>query len=260
MADTKALDAARLLMSAWEDGAPLAALPKSCAPQNEAEAIAINDAILAEQTIDIGGWKIGATADAAQKAMGLTQPFIGAIRAENVLPSPARFAFADLNRPIVESEYAYRLKADLPARGAEYSRDEVEAAIGAIIVGMEVPLSRLGADNGLGPIGLVADHGGTGYYVIGAEYEDWRDVDAVGTEVALSFDGAEAARGTGAGMMGDPVNALVWFVNHMSAKGVGLKAGQFVSTGSCTGVIPAPGPVEAVADFGPQGQVKLILS
>jgi len=255
-----AKSAAKLLMDAWENGEVLPALPSDCAPANEAEATLINEEIMAVNAHPVGGWKIGATADAAQKAMGLSQPFVGAIRAANVMDSPASFAFSDLNRPVIESEYAYRFAADLPARPEAYSRDEVEAAIGSLIVGVEMPLSRLGAENGLGALGSVADHGGTGYYIIGAEHKDWRAFDAIGTDVTLSFDGAEAGRGTGAGMMGDPVNALVWFVNYMGAKGIGMKAGQFVTTGSCTGVIPAPGPVAAVADFGPAGKVELTLA
>ncbi len=260
MAADKATEAARLLMGAWESGEILPTLPAACAPKSEAEAVRINDVILAENPHPIGGWKIGATGEGPQKALGLTQPFVGGIRAANVLQSPAQFVFAELNRPIVESEYAYRLKSDLKASGAPYSRAAVEAAIGSLIVGMEIPLSRLSADNGLGPLALVADHGGTGYFIIGAEYTDWQGIDAINTDVSLSFDAAEAGRGTGKAMMGDPVNAVVWFVNHMAAKGIDLKAGQFVSTGSCTGVIPAPAPVKAVADFGPEGKVELLLT
>lgn len=260
MVDSKAANAAKQLMDAWEAGEILATLPADVAPTTEAEATAIGDAILANFAHPIGGWKIGATAEAAQKAMGLTQPFVGAIRKANVIDSPASFTYADINRPIIESEYAYRLKQDLPVREKAYSRAEVEDAIGSIIIGIEMPLSRLDADNGLGPLGLVSDHGGTGYFIIGKEIADWRKVDAVNTEVVLSFDGAEAGRGTGIGMMGDPVNALVWFVNHMSSKGIGMTSGQFVTTGSCTGVIPAPGVIKAVADFGPEGQVVLNLN
>ena len=259
MANGKATEAACLLMDAWDNSAVLPTLPASCAPANEAEAIQINDAIMAGNPHPIGGWKIGATGEGPQKALGLSQPFVGGIRAANVITGDAEFAFADLNRPLIESEYAYRLKADLPASGAPHDRATVEAAIGSLIAGIEVPLSRLGAENGLGPLALVADHGGTGYYVIGAEHENWRDIDAINTEVALTFDGVEAARGTGEAMMGDPINAVVWFANHMAAKGIDLKSGQFISTGSCTGVIPAPGPVAAVADFGAEGQVKLTL-
>ncbi len=260
MIEGKTMEAAKLLQEAWAEGKILADLPSSCAPKNEAEATAIGDAIILNFGHEIGGWKIGATGEGPQKALGLTQPFVGAIRASNVLSSPANFQFADLNRPIVESEYAYRLKTDLPIRNEGYSRSDIEAAIGSIICGIEVPLSRLSADNTLGPLALLADHGGTGYYLIGAEIENWRSVDAINTDVTLTFDGNEAGRGTGALMMGDPINALVWFVNYMGEKGIGLKAGQFVSTGSCTGVIPAPGPTTAIADFGSEGQVKLVFN
>ncbi len=260
MTEGKAAEAARLLMAAWDSDEPVADLPASCAPANEAEATAIGDAIIAASDFEIGGWKIGATAAGAQKALGLSGPFVGAIRQTHVVQSPARFVFADLNRPIIESEYAYRLAKDLPASGAPYDRAAVEAAIGSIIIGIEMPLSRLGADHSLGALASIADHGGTGYYIIGREIADCRSVDAIDTEVALTFDNAEAGRGTGAPMMGDPVNALVWFVNEMAGKGVGMKAGQFVSTGSCTGVIPAPGPTTVVADFGPEGKVEVVLA
>lgn len=260
MADDRAEKAAKLLMNAWEAGAPMDSLPDDCAPRNEAEAVATNEVIMRTMATPIGGWKIGATGEAPQKAMGLSQPFVGAIRAENVIEGSGTFAFADINRPIVESEYAYRLNKDLPPRPAPYTRAEVEDAIGSLIIGIEMPLSRLSADNPYGPIGLVADHGGTGYYIVGAEFEDWRNIDAIDTEVVLTFNGVEAGRGKGAAMMGDPVNAVVWFANYMAGKGIGLEAGQFVSTGSCTGVVPAPGPVAAVADFGPQGKVELNLT
>jgi len=260
MAKDTAAEAARVLMQAWEDGEVLAGLPGGLAPKTEAEASAISDAIMAANPHEIGGWKIGATGEGPQKALGLTQPFVGAIRAANVVENGASFPAADLNRPVIESEYAYRLKSDLPAKGAPYDRAAVEAAIGSLLIGIEMPLSRLSADSGLGALGTVADHGGTGYYIVGPEFEDWRSIDAVDTEVVLTFDGAEAGRGTGAAMMGDPVNAVVWFANHMAEKGVDLKAGQFITTGSCTGVVPAPGPIKAIADFGEAGQVAVTLA
>ena len=74
--------------------------------------------------------------------------------------------------------------------------------------------------------------------------------------VVLTFDGVEKGRGRGAAMMGHPAQALTWFVNHLAQRGITLAAGAFVTTGSCTGVIPVQGPCHAVADFGPLGQVS----
>jgi 2-keto-4-pentenoate hydratase len=33
------------------------------------------------------------------------------------------------------------------------------------------------------------------------------------------------------------IRLLVWLANHLSARGAGLSAGQFVTTGSCTGMM-----------------------
>ena len=56
-------------------------------------------------------------------------------------------------------------------------------------------------------------------------------------------------------MMGHPLEALTWFANHLSARGLTLEKGQFVTTGSATGVIPCPAACVAEADFGPLGKV-----
>ena len=57
-------------------------------------------------------------------------------------------------------------------------------------------------------------------------------------------------------MMGHPLEALTWFANFLSSKGLTLEKGQFVTTGSATGVIQCPSPCVAEADFGPLGKVK----
>ena len=50
---------------------------------------------------------------------------------------------------------------------------------------------------------------------------------------------------------------LAWLANELSRTGIGLKAGQMVSTGTLTGML-APRPGETyIADFGPLGSVSL---
>ena len=58
-------------------------------------------------------------------------------------------------------------------------------------------------------------------------------------------------------MLGDPRLALTWLVNELSGLGVTLKAGQVVTTGTCTTPIPI-GHGDAVhADFGAVGSVDV---
>src|SRR5690606_40420951 len=65
------------------------------------------------------------------------------------------------------AEYAFFLDKDLPPREEEYSRAEVEDAVQDMHIAIEIPESRLVEDHGLGALGVVADHGGVGRYVIG---------------------------------------------------------------------------------------------
>ena len=66
-------------------------------------------------------------------------------------------------------------------------------------------------------------------------------------------------RGTGTGerALGDPMNVLLWLANQQSAAGRGLKAGEIVSTGTCTGLDPVRPGDRVQADFGDLGRVEI---
>lgn len=232
-------------------------LPDALRPTNEADAVAICEAIWRRTGGDPAGWKIGAADPKARAAMGLTQPFLGRIEASGIHKGDSVFPFAEMMRPIVESEYGYRLGRDLPPRDQGYSRAEVEDAVSELLIGVEVPESRLGEDHGLAGLGSACDNGASSAYVEGKAFSDWRNIDLLGHDVVLYINGEERGRGTGAAVMGHPMDALVWFVNHMSKKGMTLKAGQFVTTGSCTGVIPVKAGDRCVSDFGPLGKIEV---
>jgi 2-keto-4-pentenoate hydratase len=248
--------AADALIAATKDRRRIPELPDGCRPTGEPDAIAICEAVARRNVGTIAGWKVGAADPVARQKLGLSMPFTGAIGADAVDQDPATYRHADLLRPVVESEYAFRMARDLPPRDTPYTREEVEAAIGALHIGIEVPESRFADGHTLGALGTVSDSGAVGRYVLGKGYEDWRRFDLTGQDVVLRIDGAEAGRGTGASVMGHPVEALTWFANFLSGRGQTLKAGQFVSTGSCTGIIPVKPGASVVADFGPAGQVR----
>ena len=63
--------------------------------------------------------------------------------------------------------------------------------------------------------------------------------------------------GTGALVLGDPVKVLEWLVNALRVRGLAILPGQFVMTGTMTGIhAPQPGET-AVADFGDLGTVEV---
>ncbi len=93
--------------------------------------------------------------------------------------------------------------------------------------------------------------------VLGTPIADWRGLDIPRHAVRLTIDGAVKGEGTGSDALGDPRNVLDWVVEKLRAAGVGLKQGQILSTGTCTGVIPFARDQTAVADFGTLGRVEV---
>ena len=56
--------------------------------------------------------------------------------------------------------------------------------------------------------------------------------------------------------LGSPLAALKWLADY----GPGLRAGQWVSTGSLTGLTALAGPCAVIGDFGPLGRVAAQLT
>jgi 2-keto-4-pentenoate hydratase len=77
--------------------------------------------------------------------------------------------------------------------------------------------------------------------------------------VSVTVNGKVLREGSGGNVLGHPLNALEWLVNNLSARGLGLKAGQYVTTGVTTEVYMAERGDRITAHFGPVGSVDLVL-
>ena len=96
--------------------------------------------------------------------------------------------------------------------------------------------------------------------MLGKLCSDWRNIDLSSHVVSLSIDGAERQRGTGAIVLNSPLNVLDWFVNRLSQDGGEIQAGQFVMTGTTTGLHVLDPSHIAKADFGLLGAVELVFT
>ncbi|HKC83757.1 MAG TPA: fumarylacetoacetate hydrolase family protein, partial [bacterium] len=54
--------------------------------------------------------------------------------------------------------------------------------------------------------------------------------------LVYELNGAIAATNTAAEVMGSPINSLAWIANHLGARGLALRAGDVVMTGSISKV------------------------
>ena len=104
---------------------------------------------------------------------------------------------------------------------------------------------------------MIADNGTDGALIYGAGVSDWRGLDLARVPVSLRVGGEVVRAGSGANVLGDPLDALVWLANERSARGNGLRAGHIHNTGTATSMFTAGRGDEAVADFGPLGETRL---
>ena len=252
--------AADLLLRARRDHAALAGFPAALAPADAAAGYAVQAALvrrLAAEGGDPVGYKIGCTGAAAQALLGTDEPFYGRLLARFVAASPARLRAADFFMRIAEVEIAVRLAADLPAAAAPYDAPGVAAAVGAVIPAIEIADSRYRDWTRIGAPALIADNGAAGAWVRGAEVSG---IDLAGLDelcVGLTVQGNRIRDGVGANALGHPMNALAWLANTLARQGRALRAGDLVTTGTCTEVYAAGPGDQLVADFGPLGTVEV---
>jgi 2-keto-4-pentenoate hydratase len=203
----------------------------------------------------VRGWKVTALLEKDQKKYAATRPLAGPLLAPFVHDAPASLRLSSYVTPLLECEVAFLLAKDLPAH-IVYDRAAIEAAIAAVIPVFELADSRLPAD--APDLMKLADAMGNGAFVVGQPVADWRRLDLGGIDIALTRDGVDIEHGSSARIPGNPLHALIALANAqpLSAE---LKAGQIVTTGTCT----TPLAVEHgryAADFGPLGKIAMTLA
>jgi 2-keto-4-pentenoate hydratase len=225
-------------------------------PATLEDAYGIQRAVTEHWDDEIAGWKVGATALQVQKLFGIAEPAYGPVFRKTVYQSPAQVPARSFHHLMLESEFAFRFGKDLPARARPYSRQEIVAAVDALIPAFEIVsprFNRLTVDKFPQ---VVADFCANGGAILGAPVVNWRAIDLPAHSVKLFMSGALRQEGKGAAVLGDPVNVLEWFVNKFSAQGQTLSRGQFVLTGTMTGIHTAEAGQQAAADFGDLGKVE----
>lgn len=255
--DTKQQRAlARLLANLHRDGRQQSGLAAALVPTDKDTAYRVARLVEEELGWEVAGWKIAAMKEEMQQALRTDAPIYGRVFAPNIKSSPVTVEHARQCSPIPEVEYQARLGADLPPRAKPYALEEVTEAVASLHPGLELAECRFAHDEHFPPLtAILADGAGGGSICHGPAIDGWRERDVAGQEVALLCNGVARRRGTAAAALDHPMVPLAWLANELSRTGIGLKAGQMVSTGTLTGMLRPKAGETYVADFGPFGQV-----
>jgi 2-keto-4-pentenoate hydratase len=233
------------------------ALPDHLRPRSLSEGYAIQDAMVDSAAQPVAGWKIAATSKAGQAHIGVTEPLAGRLFKNFILADGARLPAAPLHMKVMEAEFAFRMARDLPPRSAAYEQADVCDAVTALHLAIEVPDARFERFAEIGPAQIVADDAFASWFLLGAQVHDWRRLDLPTQRVRAVNNGTVAAEGAGANALGDPRVALTWLANHLSKRGIGLKAGDIVTTGTCITPLPIASGDRVIAAFDGLGQVTV---
>jgi 2-keto-4-pentenoate hydratase len=224
--DTQQIDrAAGLLVEARRTGDLPNGLPPDATPASVADAHAVQDAVTAALGKAVAAFKAMAPANG--------EPTRGVIYGDTIHASPARVPAALVPQCGVEGEVAFIFRRDFPARAAAYSRDEVAAGVDACVA-IELVTSRYRKPDATN-LEKLADSISNGAFVHASPATDWRDLDLGKLRVTLTINGAAVLEQNGGHATGDPLGVAVVLVNMWLDKG-GVRAGQFVTCGSYTGL------------------------
>jgi len=229
--------AAAMLVGQRRSLTPIEPLREDLRPRDEAQGYALQQAVQ-EQLVATGlgppvGYKIGCTTAVMQAFLGIPNPCAGNIHAQGVRHGSARVPRSRFVKLGIECEIAVLLARDLAPEDAPVDRAHAAAAVQAVMPAIEIVDDRYRDFRTLGVPTLIADdffHSGC---VLGEPVEDWRLLDLAALSGTTSIDGNRVGQGTGASVMGHPLNGLAWLANARARAGLSpLRRGEFVLLGS----------------------------
>ena len=250
------MDAVQLLLDAERSGEPVGELPTGAVPSSRPEAYAAQAAWARGERI--AGWKIAATSLAGQRHLQVDGP-LGGLTSEAMLVDPDRpISLAGNRMRLAELEFAFRLDRELAPRAAAYTVEEVVDAAGELLLSWELPSTRYADVAAVGTLPLILDNAcGHRLALRPATEQDWKNADLSAVEVRASNSNGTVHPGHSSNALGDPRIALTWLVNELSAAGITVQAGQFMTTGVCTDPLPIAGGETITGDWGRFGSFRL---
>jgi 2-oxo-hept-3-ene-1,7-dioate hydratase len=206
------------------------------------------------------GWKIGLTSKVMQRALNIDIPDSGVLFDDMAFEHGAIIPNGRFIQPRIEAEIAFVMKA--PLSGEEITGNDVRAATDYVAPSLEILDTRImRKDPASGEarkiVDTIADNAANAGVVLGDKRHaiNAHDLRWVGAIVAKNGEVEET--GLGAGVLGDPIESVVWLARRMAKYGQRIEAGQIILSGSFIRPLECPPGTAITADFGTFGRVEL---
>ncbi len=181
------------------------------------------------------GRKIGLTAVAVQKQLGVDQPDFGMLFADMAIADGAEVPWNSVMQPKCEAEVALVLERDLT--GEHLTPVDLLNATAYALPAIEIVCSRI-RDWDIRITDTIADNASAGQYVLGQRPVKLDALDLRLAGMVMERGGEPVTFGVGAACLGHPLNAALWLARTMVRVGQPLRAGDVVLTGALGPMVP----------------------
>jgi 2-keto-4-pentenoate hydratase len=179
------------------------------------------------------GWKVGLTSTAIQQQFQVHEPVFGCLLADGRLDSGHAFRRGELIEPGFENELCIVMGRDL-APGA--TREDIAAAVARVHPAFEIIETRGDLTRQLAL--ALADNAQQKAFVLGPPIERRAVPELDRVVVSVRINGVAVATADGGAVLGHPYNTIAWLAGKLAQFGEGVRAGDYIMSGSFTRQFP----------------------
>ncbi|PSN20503.1 hydratase [filamentous cyanobacterium CCP5] len=201
----------------------------------------------------IVGFKAALTSPEAQAQIGVNHPLYGYLLEEMLLESGDSVSLGFGARPMAEADLMVRVGSE--AINSATTDAELLASLDAVIPFMELPDLVYRAGAAIDGTALIAVNVGARYGVMGEPIaltptDAW--MTRLGNIRAHLFNdaGQTVATGESSQLLGHPIQVVRWLRDSLAAQGTELRAGDLLSLGSMSALVPVEAGRMGVRYFG----------
>jgi 2-keto-4-pentenoate hydratase len=230
---------AETLREAERTGRPVPPVSDALPERSVAQAYAVQEAnTLAALAAGrrIVGRKIGLTAAAVQRQLGVDRPDYGMLFADMEVADGDVISAGQLIQPKVEAEIAFVMAA--PLNVADPTSTQVLDAIGWVVPALEIVDSRI-ENWKISLYDTIADNASSARFVLGGPPQRLAGLDLRMCGMVLERNGDPVSFGAGLACLGHPLHAVRWLAGAMARVGRPLGAGDIVLSGALGPMVTA---------------------
>ena len=249
---------AEQLLAAEQTKQPIQPLTETYTAISPKEAYEIQLAQIQRKINDgatVKGLKIGLTSKAMQEMLGVYTPDYGFVLDSMVYDEVSALDGRQFIQPKVEFEIAFVFKKAL--KGPNITVADVIDAVDYVVPAVEVIDSRI-VDWKIKFEDTVADNGSSAGAILGQKKTPLANIqDITNVKMTVTQNGEFLDEATSAAVLGNPLNAVVWLVNEVSAYDISIEPGMFVLAGALSKAVLFEAGDVFEADFSELGKVSV---